>query len=101
MIHFLENKSVCREQLILAWFGEKTKKDCGHCDVCRDKQKTGTNTSSLEKELLQIIDSHVEISPDKLAGLFPAEMKDTVIQIIRGLVDAGELVLKNGKIKLV
>lgn len=35
MIEYAEQNQFCREQILLAYFGE-TAAPCGHCDVCRD-----------------------------------------------------------------
>lgn len=35
MIEYAEQNQFCREQVLLAYFGE-TATPCGHCDVCRD-----------------------------------------------------------------
>lgn len=34
MIYFVSQEKVCREKLILSYFGEKPKMRCGKCDVC-------------------------------------------------------------------
>ena len=36
MIEYAEQNQFCREQLLLAYFGETDAVACGHCDVCRD-----------------------------------------------------------------
>jgi ATP-dependent DNA helicase RecQ len=35
MIEYAEQNQFCREQLLLAYFGENDAVPCGHCDVCR------------------------------------------------------------------
>lgn len=32
-------KDVCRSKMLLRYFGEKAKEDCGHCDVCLNHQE--------------------------------------------------------------
>ncbi len=39
MVEYAEQKQFCREQLLLAYFGENDAPPCGHCDVCREKRK--------------------------------------------------------------
>ena len=36
MIEYAEQNQFCREQVLLAYFGETDAIPCGHCDVCRD-----------------------------------------------------------------
>ena len=35
MLEYAEQTQFCREQLLLAYFGETDAVACGHCDVCR------------------------------------------------------------------
>ena len=35
MVEYADQNQFCREQLLLAYFGEKNAAPCGHCDVCR------------------------------------------------------------------
>lgn len=39
MIYFASQKEICREKLILRYFGENPKENCGACDIC-SKQKS-------------------------------------------------------------
>lgn len=36
MVEYAEQSQFCREQVLLAYFGETNAVACGHCDVCRD-----------------------------------------------------------------
>ena len=36
MVEYADQTQFCREQVLLAYFGETTALPCGHCDVCRD-----------------------------------------------------------------
>jgi len=40
VLAFIENKTVCRNRVILNYFNEKSEVNCGSCDVCRDATKT-------------------------------------------------------------
>jgi len=97
MIAFLENRTVCRERMLLSYFGEKPQKDCGHCDVC----KTNTvNTKDLKKELLQTIQLSGNISLQKLVAPYPMGIKDLVLELVRAMMDNGAVVLENDSITI-
>lgn len=34
MLQYIDDNATCRERMLLEYFGEKTDRDCGHCDVC-------------------------------------------------------------------
>ncbi len=36
MVEYAEQNQFCREQVLLAYFGETSAIPCGHCDVCRE-----------------------------------------------------------------
>ena len=36
MVEYADQNQFCREQVLLAYFGEKNAVPCGHCDVCRE-----------------------------------------------------------------
>lgn len=36
MVEYAEQNQFCREQVLLAYFGEMSAVPCGHCDVCRE-----------------------------------------------------------------
>ena len=63
MIDYATALRTCRSRMLLAYFGEKTTRDCGHCDVCLDSQGAGRDRKSLkeaEEMILELLaDSEV------------------------------------------
>lgn len=57
MINFASEKTACRVNRMLAYFGEKREEDCGKCDICRDNNKKSNNQdiASLANAILQFI----------------------------------------------
>ena len=39
MLEYADQNQFCREQVLLAYFGEKNAVPCGHCDVCRELER--------------------------------------------------------------
>ena len=39
MLEYADQTQFCREQVLLAYFGEKNAVPCGHCDVCRELER--------------------------------------------------------------
>ncbi|MBR6202338.1 MAG: RecQ family ATP-dependent DNA helicase [Bacteroidaceae bacterium] len=40
MARYATSTDTCRSRMLLSYFGEKTDRDCGQCDVCLEKKKT-------------------------------------------------------------
>jgi ATP-dependent DNA helicase RecQ len=91
MIAYLQNTAVCRERLLLLYFGEAADTDCGHCDVCATHQHQHIPLAALKKELITFIKQNTPIAPDALLGAFPVADRDTVLQLTRKWTDEGHL----------
>ena len=52
--YFVKKKNLCRNQLILGYFGEITQKKCGKCDVCEKKEIT-VSKAKIDDEILSFL----------------------------------------------
>jgi ATP-dependent DNA helicase RecQ len=101
MIAFLENKEICRERILLTYFGERPQHDCGHCDVCRDKRKEHVDIKNLRAELQQQIKQKGQITIRELVAPYSTAIKEEAIALLRNMLDEGILHLhENGTISL-
>ena len=57
MCQYTDNKTVCRSKYLLKYFDEDKAKDCGQCDVCLSKKRTGLNQQEFNKIEQAIKDS--------------------------------------------
>lgn len=85
VIEYLSEERHCRTRILLAYFGEKMKEDCGCCDICRRQAQTAPD----DREFL-LIRRWLEESAGRgseLDGLFekspyPREKLETVIHYL-------------------
>ena len=55
MTGFLLNETICRERMVLTYFGEQTDADCGHCDVCKHNKEGEYIDNTLEQHVILLV----------------------------------------------
>ena len=81
MIFYASQTEICREKLILRYFGEKPSSNCGKCDVCQKERK--------ESDLDSIL-AFLENSPKTIQQIlihFVNSPKESVLSALQHLAD--------------
>ena len=55
VLHYIQEKNVCRSKLILNYFGEKTVSDCGVCSYCIAKKSKKRNTTTTTEAIIILL----------------------------------------------
>jgi ATP-dependent DNA helicase RecQ len=55
VLYYVNNKSICKNKLVLSYFGEKKEEDCGVCSICIPKNKLNPNVITLAKKILDLL----------------------------------------------
>lgn len=103
MSHYAEQSEVCRSRLLLSYFGEKNLHDCGHCDVCKAKNKEPLSNNLFEKlsiHIRELLMDGKEVSVDFIVDKLQQYPPEKVTDVIRFLSDRGEVEIILDKIKL-
>ncbi len=100
MISFLENTTECRERILLEYFGENVLSDCGHCDVCREKNRTVPNFRQIRQEILKALSATDKKLLAEIIAQYPETYKKEVIAALRKMVDERLLTIEGNIVKL-
>jgi ATP-dependent DNA helicase RecQ len=82
---------------LLTYFDEKNHSDCGRCDVCLEKNKTGLSNFEFNQIKLDLMHELTQ-TPLRLTDLvnrITSFENEKTITVIRFLVDEGILLLKD------
>jgi len=96
MKDYVNNKHQCRSQQLLGYFGERGGTQCGHCDYCLERKKTGMSkeeTSRLVQEIKFLLQQKSRSAPDLILALPEGIREEDALRVVRWLVD-------NRKIKI-
>ena len=92
LINYTEQVHRCRMQLIQEYFDEVTYEVCGMCDVCIQKKKDENREAlhDYEGQILYLL-KQKPISVEELEMQVDPKDKELFIEVVRELVDAGEI----------
>jgi ATP-dependent DNA helicase RecQ len=99
--NYITENDTCRTKMLVQYFGEEDSKDCGICDVCLAKKKSGLTDEQFTKAVGEI-EAMLKAEPQ---GIDTLSMKmdldnDNFNKVIDFLLDAGKL-SRNEKKELV
>lgn len=98
MIDYIKDENHCRSQILLSYFGEKTKVRCGACDYCIKHHLLDLDEKeyiTIEAELEKIIKDQ-PISLANVLKQLPSYLdEDKVMQVVDYLVENGKLLRDN------
>ena len=86
---YIDCERICRNHLLLSYFGESYREDCGHCDVCLSKNDSGLTNRDFNKIrslLIECLTKQASISIQELTKILPFP-QEKIIQVIRFLIE--------------
>jgi ATP-dependent DNA helicase RecQ len=55
VLHYINEKKICKSTLILDYFGEKAETDCGICSYCISNKKKPSDSSSILEKIIELL----------------------------------------------
>lgn len=83
---YVERNDVCRSRMLLTYFDDKNIKDCGQCDVCRERKRNTPNTTKYEtinRAITEILTEKQNISIPNLIEILNEHESDDILYVIR------------------
>lgn len=97
MLGYESSDVVCRENYLLAYFGEEKTKVCGKCDICRLVKKSDTSNKDINTIIDKIkdlcLDKNLEL--DAIVSSFGTFEEKQIITVVKWLLENQYLVKTN------
>ena len=95
VIRFVQEETKCRRNMLLKYFGENSKTECGICDVCRKKEQSKIPASEIAPQILKLLGHKQWSSQELVASLNFSD--EAIIKTLQTLLDNNkiELTLQN------
>lgn len=103
MREYAEQTDICRNRVLLSYFGEKDSSDCGQCDVCLTKKRSGiTNKkyNDIAKAIYGLLVNDAALRLDYIIKLFPDFESQEIAAVIRFEADKGKLKIESDIVTL-
>lgn len=103
MSDYAEHNTICRSRTLLKYFDEVSPNDCGQCDVCLDKNKTGLKNwkfNEIELAVKGLLKEGRSLNIQSIVTTLSQYEKESVISVVRFLCDRGDLAQELDTIRL-
>ena len=94
VLHYAEERHLCRSRMLLHYFGQRDLHDCGRCDTCLRRSTAPMDEKTYRQmvgQALACLDAHPDGMPhaDLIAALTPAgaESAETAVPALRRMLD--------------
>ncbi len=85
VIQYVSDEENCKSKLLLNYFGETIKEDCGVCSYCVSKKSKSVNAEEIRSQILEIL-SQKEMTSRELMSVFAVEESE-ILNTLKQLLE--------------
>jgi ATP-dependent DNA helicase RecQ len=90
VMNYVNNETICKNRQLLAYFGEKSKDNCGICSVCiKDKSNNEISSSNLTQQILMALEQDDLSSRQLLLAINCSE--SLLIETLKALIETKKI----------
>lgn len=93
IISYVKEDSVCRSRMLIDYFGQEVKDDCGICDVCirnRNNSNFSSRQLAVRNHILELLGKNGRMKIGQIETIAADEYK-FYLQVLREMIDNGEV----------
>lgn len=93
IISYVKEDSVCRSRMLIEYFGQEVKDECGICDVCirnRNNSNFSSRQLAVRKHILELLGKNGRMKIGQIETIAADEYK-FYLQVLREMIDNGEV----------
>jgi len=94
VLDYVNNESVCRSKLLLRYFDEKLKENCGICDVCLSLNSISTDNIILSNLILELINLNKQLSSKEIVTKLNLH-SSIVLKTLQNLLDTDKITINS------
>jgi ATP-dependent DNA helicase RecQ len=99
VLHYINEKNVCKSKLILNYFGEIPVSDCGICSYCISNKKKSRDASSISEKIMDLLKIQ-ELNSREIQKL-TKNTEDDIIFTLQNLLENNKITIRpNNKYSL-
>lgn len=89
VLDYVENKSSCRSQLLLGYFGQKDSQPCGKCDYCMRENRQEIVPVTISEKIIALL-KEKQYHSRQLADALSLDQEE-LLPVLQMLLDAGKI----------
>ena len=99
ILGYVVNRTVCRNNLLLMYFGEDIHQNCERCDICLQRKNKPLDRESIKILVLELLKNQ-SLELNDLKSYFSETSEVELVDIVRFCIDSGVVKYNRGQLSL-